>query len=47
MRNINESFLDDPDLLGAVEDSGDASFSQAMFNIQNEKLIDNNWVKND
>jgi len=38
---INESFLDDPDLLGAVEDSGDASFAQAMFNLQNEKLIDN------
>jgi len=39
--SINADFLDDANLLGAVEDDGDASFAQSMFNIQNEKILDN------
>ena len=39
--SVNQSFLDNPDLLGKVEEGGDAEFAQTMFNLQNEKLLDN------
>ena len=37
---INFNFLENPGLLGQVNEEGDASFAQAMFYLQNENLMD-------
>ncbi len=37
---VNSDFMNNPDLVGQVEEGGDSSFALEMFNLQNENVID-------